>query len=785
MSTFAALCALPTPGMAILVEVSTDRFATILSVSGVSQRWSTVPGFFNLPSNNYFNGGISSVGRLQRSLSADGTPAAGTVSLVLDNTDGAFDWLTAPSTVESTLLKARFRVYVAAFDPANPSDNQVHLAGTYINLDNPERDESRVFLELADDALGDAAELSLTPSLSSWLNSASTTSANTPWAASSATLAAGMSFVHSPTQPLPLAFGGGWHPMIRAVSGDLRYHPHVICCTTDTAKTASQPDSFLAGIRSEGYGALPSNAALYFLDRSPFSVTVDGKAWRIWLVQFDTVGMLNSSWVMNDVLEGEFGGPGSNGTAVGFRKTFTDKLFSKLGRLTCQAFPLSAHTYDALAAGTPSGVTPTVLCVNVARDLLQEYCQGSLVVDVPSFDDVSAHNPASRASVYVGSIGQVGTRQNESTVQTESGQMRSILRGLCQAGGFDLTAMQAGQVRALANTATYEAYVGAAALSALRLDETRMVADSLRVRTPSQGQRWAPYNRVFLEVGPASGYLVPGRHGPFDHGDATQGNIAGWGRIYTRVIDATMADVSAGYGDLFDSLGKTGFGLITGQFPLESKVRPVISFRYGLEALELDLGDYFILSLTRGGQTTLLDTYVDVMWKAESLNLIPDTGQVEVTAVWAGDVLTDIPFLLDAESGITRTTSAACGDGNTASDDTFTLAAAGPPNFTSTGVEEGDILVLQDSSEAADAFVRNRGVRIVSVDSSTSLRLAEVVAAGVTVSTWKILRGFTTYPGPADAGYIPDGGRMFGKAAGATVDGAFSNSDDANRMMGG
>lgn len=784
MSTFAALCALPSPGMAILVDVSTDRFATSLSISSVTQRWSTVPGFFNIPSNNYFNGGISSVGRLQRSLSTDGTPASGTVSLVLDNTDGAFDWLTEPASVEAYVLKARFRVYVAVFDPANPTDNQVQLAGTYIPLDNPERDESRVYLELADDLLGDAAELSLTPSLSSWLNSGSTTSGNTPWAASSGTLAAGVSFVHNPTQPLPLAFGGGWHPMIRAVSGDLRYHPHVICCTTDTTPTASEPDSFLAGIRSENYGALPSNSALYFLDRSPFSITVDGKAWRIWLVQFDTVGMLNSSWVMNDLLEGEFGGPGSNGTAVGFRKAFTDAFFSKVGRLSCQAFPLSAHTYDTLASGTPSGVTPNILCVNVARDLLQEYCQGSVIVDVPSFDETAAHNPASRASVYVGSIGQIGTRQGETTVQAESGQMRSLLRGLCQAGGFDLTALQAGQIRALTNNATYEAYVGAAALSALNLDETRVVADSLRVRTPSQGQRWAPYNRVFLEVGPASGYLVPGRHGPFDHGDATQGNIAGWGRIYTRVIDATLADISAGYGDVFESLGKTGFGLITGQFPLESKVRPVISFRYGLEVLELDLGDYFILSLTRGGQTTLLDTYEDVMWKTESLNLLPETGQVEVTAVWAGDVLSDIPFLLDTESAITRTTSADCGDGDTASDDTFTLAAAGPPNFTSTGVEAGDILVLQDSSEAADAFVRNRGIRIVSVDSSTLLRLAEVVAAGVTVTTWKILRGYTTYPVTGDPGY-PDGGRMFGKAADATVDGVFSNSDAANRMLGG
>ena len=99
---------------------------------------STVAGRFNNPSNNFYGGGIASVGRLQRNLGTDGTPAAGTVSLVLDNTDGAFDWLTARSTVESTLFKARFRVYVAVFDPANASDNQVQLAGDVRAARQPE-----------------------------------------------------------------------------------------------------------------------------------------------------------------------------------------------------------------------------------------------------------------------------------------------------------------------------------------------------------------------------------------------------------------------------------------------------------------------------------------------------------------------------------------------------------------------------------------------------------------------------------------------------------------------
>lgn len=782
MSSFVELCALPNPGFAILVDVSTDRFATILSVSGVAQQWSTVAGRFNNPSANFYGGGIASVGRLQRSLGTDGMPAAGTCSLVLDNTDGAFDWLTARDTV-ATMLNARFRVYVAVFDPANPSDNQVQLAGTYTPLDNPQRDESRVFLELADDVLSDAADLALTPSLKTWLDHASTTSGNTPWAASSGALGPGVEWATDQLATLPLAFGRARVPLLRIVRGPLELHPFVICCTTDVAVPETTPDAWIEGIESANFGPVPRGSGLFqlfYLRRSPFNISRDGKSWRIWLAEFNVTSMLASAWVMNDVLGGEFGAPSSSSAVSVDKKAFTDAFFSKLGQMWCTAFPLSAHTYAPVSAvgGSNSLPTANVLCVDAARDLLQQYCRGSIIVDVPSFDAVAAHAPNARVAAHVGSIGQRVSKPLEQTgVIAEAGQVRGILQGLCQAGSFDLTTLQAGQVRALANTATYEAYVGAAALSAQRLDETRIVADSLRVRTPSQGQRWAPYNRVFLEVGSAGGNLSPGRNGPYDH-DA---NLTAWGRPLTRILNAEYADISQTLGNVFSIANGDGFPTVSQQFPVESEVRPVISFRYGLEALELDLGDYFILSLTRGGQTTLLDTYVDVMWKTEALNLLPDTGQVEVTAVWAGDVLADIPFLLDDETGITRTSSATLGSGDTASDDTFTLAAG---SFVTAGVQVGDILVLQDSAESTEGFDRNRGLVIRDVTASL-LQLTESVASTATVATWKILRGATTYPGPADAGYIPNGGRMFGKAADASQDGQFSDTTAANKMLGG
>ena len=774
MSTFVELCALPTPGMAILVEVSTDRFATVLTVSGVRQAWSTVPGFFNNPSNNFYNGGISSVGRHQRALGTEGLPAASTISLVLDNTDGAFDWLTYPFTVETTVFKSRFRVYVAVFDPANPSDNQVQALGTFQPLDMPSRDESRVYLELADDVMGEAADLTLSPSLNSWLKNASTNNANTPWAASSGVLnaAAGVEYAVDPDRPLPLAFGNGKVPALRLVRGDLRFHPFAVCCTTNTGLTPTEPDSKLLDLRFENYPDAPFTPSLFFWDRSPFNISRDGRTWRIWLVQFDTVGMLNSAWVMNDVLAGEFGGPGSNGTAVNFRKAFTDAFFSKVGQIYVKAFPLSSHTYPpTLGSVGNAAILSAITCVNVARDLLQQYCRGSVVVDVPSFDSVSAANPGSRAAVYVGDVGSRAIRKAEPTIVGEGGQIRGILRGLSQAGVFDLTTLSLGTVRAIASTATSTAYLAAAGGTLFRFDETRVVADSLRVRTPSQGQRWSPYNRVFLEIGEASGFLAPGRNGPFDH----TANLAAWGRPFTRIIDATYADVSQDLGSAFQDSG-VGFAAIEKQFGVESKIRPVVSFRYGLEALQLELGDYFTMSLTRGGQTTLVDTYTDAIWKVEALNFLPETGQVEVEGVWSSDILTEIPFLLDDDAQILRVDSSTLVASVTTAvgSDVATFSAG---SLLTAGVVVGDILVLQNAAEAADVFDLNRGNRIIAVTATTAQGAAKWQAVGPT-STWKIIKGATTTPAtPA--------GRQFGKAASSKTAGVFSSAADANRLREG
>lgn len=797
MSTFAELSALQSPGAAILVDVSTDYFISYLSVSGVTQRWSTVAGFFNNPSNQFYPGGIVSVGRHQRSLGSDGVMTSSTISLVLDNTDGGFDWLTAPGTVASTLFKARFRVFVALFDPANPNDNQLQLLGTFVPLDMPTRDEARVFLELADDALGDAADIALTPSLHSWLRNASTTSSNTPWASGPGSLNAALAVEYSPNldpdRPLPLAFGTGRVPLVQLVRGALDLHPFVICCTTKTLLEPGSPASLanpanasvVFGLETQNFGFVPRSEALNigFHDRSPFSIPWDGKTWRIHLWQFQVSRMRQSAWVMDTVLGGEFGATGSS---IQDPKAFMDAFVSRVGAIWIRGWPLSSHTYPPipvdvdLISVTGAGA---VTCINIARDLLQQYARQGAVIDVTSFDDVAGAMPSSIGACYVGDIGNRLMLRRAPSVISEGGQLREILQGLCRAGQFDLVTLSAGQIRALANTASYAAYVGSSTKAILQLDETRIVADSLKLRIPSSGQRWAPYNRVFLDIGLASGDLSPGRHGPFDH----QTNLTAWGRPFTRIIDAAYADVSGTIGNVFVDSG-VGFTGIEKQFLVESKVRPVITFRYGHEALLLDLGDIFLMSVTRGGQTTLPDTYIDAVWKVEALTFVHETGQVEVEAVWVSDLATEVPFLLDDETLITRADSATYGGGgvDVIVDNSIDVQLTGGSLITA-NVAVGDILVLMKEGVPITDFSTSRGIRITAINSATDLQVSEPVLSTVgsdTVSTWKILRGHTTYPGVVVGDYN-DGSLMYGKASDTKDGGRYSNTDPGNRLLGG
>lgn len=779
--TFPALAPLPVPGAAIIMEASTDNFATVLTVDGVVQRWSTVTGSFTVPilgsPLHAFDGRIASVGRHQRSLSADGLMAASTLSLVLDNTDGTFDWMTKPDTVTSTLLKARFRVALSLFDPSNPTFEGGRLLGIFTCLDFPTRDEARVYLELADDSLA-AADIATPPTLLDWALATGTPEANTVVAnfGNSSGIYPGVEAVWGtdPRRPLPLAFGGRPIPLLptvkRWVGGMSTFDVQCVACCTTLLNFPGPPDAALWSLIPKDNGvAVPSLPLVGIQLDISRSIVKGGKTWHIWVVTFRIDLMRSQPWVMDEVLKGQFGAVGTRPANEVAWGDFWEAFWAGCGGgLSIIASPLSSHTYPAFNA-TEAGVSTAVTCADIARDLIQQYSRGTMTVDAASFDDVSQAHP-SRGAAYVGEIGLVTEAGFNTTVVTEAGQLRSVLRDLATSGQFDLSVLPDGRVRAIANTATFSQYVTATGVALTRLDEERIVADSLRVRTPSQGQRWAPYNRVYLETNGQ-------RRGPFDHA----ANITAWGKPFTRVISAPNVDLRNVVDSPFVIGNLQGFELIEEQFALESRVRPVVSFRYGPEVLLLELGDFFQLSLTRGG-ASFPDTYTDAIWKVEKLDYVHDTGQVEVEAVWVSDILTEVPFLLDDETLLLRVSNSTGGNATVGDDDVVTLAN---PVVVSSGVAVGDILVLQDATEAATSFERNRGVRIVEVNSTTQFRVAEQVltAGSVAVATWKIIRGHTTYPTAiSDPANYAEGSRMYGKAANVKTAGVYSNSDTANRI---
>ena len=238
-------------------------------------------------------------------------------------------------------------------------------------------------------------------------------------------------------------------------------------------------------------------------------------------------------------------------------------------------------------------------------------------------------------------------------------------------------ARAAGQVRVLANTATYRAYAGAAALGATARRD-RIVADSLDVRTPSQGQRWAPYNRVFLDVGEASGYLRPadmGRSTMATAPPATSRRGAPPSRRSSTPPSPTSARGTATLSEVARQKTASSSSL---WFPVESVVRPVISFRYGLEAPGPQPRRLLIiLSLAR--RQHQLPRHVrrrDVEDRGAQPHPRHGAGGGD-HGVGRRHCWPTSPFLLDDETGFSARASATLGSGDTGGGtEFFTLARA-------------------------------------------------------------------------------------------------------------
>lgn len=773
MSTFAELAAWPGVGVNYLLDISTDRFAT------VSYRYSLTS---QSVSGNMYEGRIVDMGKLQRGFGVDGLYAAGTVSLRLDNADGSLDWLTAATTVESSVLRARFRLTLVLFDPSAPSDYATKELGVFTCLDYPRRDDVTVSLSLADDALGDAAELAAAPTYEEWAVESGQTLTE---------------YVVDPTRPVQLVFGGGGalgYPIVRPYRslGAGTTRPMVLYATTQPDAAGSvPPDFWVSSIRfASGIDISPNpgntSGTFLFEVQTAGPITKDGRDWYVHWVQLNISEWWNHPPLAAELLKLNLTRPSTQGLGVATvtnSGSTPDDILDALGPARAYSWPGSSRSYEPVnTTSSYDGIGFGVTGSDVVYDLLTHYCampttETSARIVTATFDAVRDAWPGARVQGVIADGDASATANGEEKAILQSGRLRGVLRDICRATQMDLYAGWDGKLRLAGATATYDATVAGNAGTLQRIEETRCLEGSVKVAIPSPGERWAPYNRLYFTD-------TEGRtYGPYDNGP----NVTSWGRAIAKTIDLRWSElwyVGLNYGLSF-ATGQSGWAKASGQMPLESKVRPVVTFEYPLEALLLDLGDYFVMSVTRGGNTSFSDSYVDAIWRVESMALQPLTGYVTVTAVLSSDLLTETAYLLDDETlNVLADSGTYAGDPQvTDSSDVVTFTGG---DLTVAGVDRGDILILEDATQAATVFTRFRGLRINEVTGGTTLVLdaGESLdfssAGGTTVTTWRIVRGKTRLP--ASGTNYSDGSYMYGANV---VSGEYSDASAGNRFKAG
>jgi hypothetical protein len=768
-------------GYCWLVDVSFDDFAT------VTYRWST--SSYTDGSGNHYDGRIRTIGNINRSFGMDGFPATASTEMEIDNADFAVDWLVEDDTWTTYVPSARFRLFLALWDPAgvavdapNPTLTTQQM-GEFVCMDFPRHDNATVKVSLADDSLGRIADLALAPSVNDWLDDADTNATNCPLVGSNPQQ------VGNWDAPIQLAFGNA-QVRCNPVVGGYRSRPNgggvfpiIVCATTDTDAGGDVPIGLVAQFKEVlTSGALAGSTlgipATFWDDEAGATKTIwtqqrtdpiskDGKTWRIIWLEFNAE---------NYVTWAKFAIPAMEGSALQDIMSIPQLVDTTLANTTgwqalggasfpayawlaieCfwfSGYPLSARTSEAWYQTGP----------DVVRDLISYYSQGasSSDIDTTSFDTVKA----ALGNYFVGGTisseaglsaarGGIGTLERSSRSYGMN-KLRQVLAEILGSIDADLSISWLGKYQLTALTNSF------AEMTATLIDipETR-IADVER-RTPSLGERYSPYNRLFV-VAPNGETL-----GPFDHPT----ELAAWGRIFPRTVTAKWVVTS----------NMEGYWSYVWQRRLvEAKHRSLLKFAADIAALQLDLASYFTINWTRwqGGSTP----YAAACFRVEGISLDPMSLNLEVEAVWMKDLLSEQPYLLDDETLVTvlsgsggRTLAVTNGD------QTMTFSSG---NLVSDGVVAGDILLVHDAAAAPDDFSNDRATRITSVTDASHM---EVAASDWTsrpgIVDWKILHGARTYPtAVTDAANYPSGGLMYGKTS--TDADLFSDSTTANHLKGG
>ncbi len=820
MTVFADLLPLDARDLWWGLEVSLDNFATI------AYRWATHSGDVE---GAFFQARLLDVGNIQRGFGTDYLPVASTVDLTLDNTDFAADFLCDHATVETTTFRARFRLKVGLSTTAANDYQSTILTqklGNFVCLDFPRRQDGKVFLSLADDSLGQLADLIVPPTLNDWLDAFEASAGganmgpfgNVTWPNSPKPIGDSM-------EPSSIQFGNttGAEPYsgkpaftfgVTRTPGDFDaaffgsgrrpfIYPILVLATRDSAAITAGDVVTLTGTFRQDVIRAPQLRGGTITIPSTFNYQYVGSTplWKAY--KTDTISLVAEDgnsydwkllWIAMDMgayalfIDGfryvnQGANPPSNTTipiAPEFPTQFQGAIQGSLPSPDPQACNgmFAAFAYFGIVGAPGSQITGISEDARIGDpiDILQDLVESYSVMGAGAADTARFARARQSAHVLIrGSIAPDGSgRQTSGQQLTRAttaygiGTLRKTIAEIAGTADVDVFVTMEGKVGVITQGGSYDVlealYVG----SHPTIDESRI--DGVQDGTPSQGERWSPYNRVFVLAGDGQ------QLGPFDSPDA----IASWGRIIAKVIP----------GKWWQSLQEdpdwvlSSVSFAWGKRNLEAKVRPIIKFTTDVAVLAIELGDYFLMSWTRGGNNS---AYASALWRLEAVNIQPAKGSVDVTAVWMGDIQTVQPFLLDNESLVIRTAPAG-GHGLVVTTGSTTVSSPFS-DFVADGVAPGDILLLRDTGETYSSFDRNRQIKVVSVTDATHLVVADSVfgsagAHSLTSAMWSIVRSYLTYPtvGSDPANY-PAGAAMYGKVSDSTF--KFSDATNANQLLDG
>lgn len=799
-------------GRAIRVDISTDNFATIL------HRYSDVAG--ELDGSNMYSARVLEMGSVKRAFGNNRIAASSTTSLRLANADGAIDWICGRENI-ATAARARFRIYVVLYEGGNAAAGfTAKMLGEFVLSSWPTQDNTTVDLQLADDFMGKLGAGLLLPTFADWMEVG--TASNNPIFYGPG-LPASLS-IHTPIQ---LSFGEDMllalpHVIpVRTNGPGEAYENTVIVPLYSTVDTSAVDQDLVRLVVVDRFRDPLFDSQAQLLDPGTTRVLSvlnrnwyaggavdDGSApintWRVEKSPTITKNGLNFQIVYlvvaTNLGDQHFRGPiapvddpAEQARNEAYLTAFNQ--FADQGGYSQDAIDSAGYAYSAKASrvvrwyaraivgsqvtNAPSPPASTFGIshpVDVMRDLVAVY--SSATVDTTSAARVKAGAPFSACSGVV----QAWTeRANNPNSPPPPLSLRQVLTELAQSSDFDVFINWSGLIAFSSDVWDFTTATQASSLVAF----PESSISSMRRWVPSNGERGAPFNRVYFEGGksnPSNEEDVPFQ-GPFDLPDA---------EVPTSVMAIEMSLRQGWRPFRQQALDPWKWRSVDGV------TRDRIRFRTNIGGLRLELGQYFRITWTRGSQVAGPynaggDSSTGVVFQCEAITYSPTDDVVEIEAVWRDDTSTERQYLLDDETLLVRTKPMSA-DLLLYTDSGYTFASTGVGlNFFTMGVQSGDILVLRDSTQAADVFSRNRAIRIDFLDDDFTLVLDTADTSGIPASPstvtvanadWSIVRGATTYPtAVSDPTNYPSGGDMYGKTTAS--DGTYSNSETGNRLISG